>query len=174
MSRPIFFARIPMCLSALTAILGLVAAPAMAAIFTVTLTNGASIETHYRPLESADDESKIKLITENGNWISLPKDLVESVTSDFEAKGYGTVLSTTTVVLGWSPNDAPAPGAEAGDADPTTRLLNYFQQRDSAGAQQPEPYTVQQFVEPNSQGGIPISFGSRTTPPIGQPVVSPN
>ncbi len=174
MSRAISLPRLFTGVAILAIALVLVTGPAAAAVFKVTLTNGSTIETRYRPAQSADDESKIKLITENGNWISLPKDLVESVTSDFEAKGYGTVLSTTTVILGWSPNDAPAAGAEGADTDPTERLLNYFQQRDSANTQQAPPYSVQQFVEPNSQGGIPISFGAQTTPPVGQPVVSPN
>lgn len=162
--------------AALTVMVLLAAGPVSAGAFTVTLTNGATIETHYRPAESADDENKVKLITENGNWISLPKDLLKSITSDFEVRGYGTVLNTGTIVLGWSPNNAPVPGAEGGEADSTERLLEYFQQRDSNNAA-PPPYTVQQFVEPNSQGGIPISFGGRTTAPIGsvggQPVIAP-
>ncbi|MDH3744734.1 MAG: YgdI/YgdR family lipoprotein [Acidobacteriota bacterium] len=161
--------------AALAVMFLLVAGPASAAVFTVTLTNDSTIETHYRPIESADDESKVKMITENGNWISLPKDLVKSITSDFEVKGYGTVLNSGTIVLGWSPNNAPT-GAEGGELDSTERMLNYFQQRDANNVA-PAPYSVQQFVEPNSQGGIPISFGGRTTPPIGssggQPVVAP-
>ena len=86
----------------------LISVPASAAVFKIELTNGETLETRYRPRQSTQDENKILLITKHGNWISLPKDVIESVSSDFESKGYGTVLSTTTIVLGF----AAHPGRE--------------------------------------------------------------
>jgi hypothetical protein len=145
----------------------LISVPASAAVFKIELTNGETLETRYRPRQSTQDENKILLITKHGNWISLPKDVIESVSSDFESKGYGTVLSTTTIVLGWSPNDAPVPEGEAEGMDPTERLLQYYQQRDSALAAPPPPFSVEQFAEPNSGGGIPLGYTRVTTPPMG-------
>ena len=149
---------------ALTLLVALVALPASAAVFTVTLTNGAEIDTRYRPIESSSDATKIQFLTEHGNWITLPKALVSSIESDFEARGYGTVLDTDTVVLGYSINDLPAEGAEgvsAGDA-----LLDFLR-----GPQQ-DPFTVNQFAEPTEaggtpSGGVPVGFTRSTTPPLG-------
>lgn len=156
------------------ALLGLLTVlPASAAVFTVKLTNGAEIDTRYRPVESPSDETKIQLITEHGNWITLPKSLVTSIESDFEARGYGTVLDTNTVVLGYSINDLPVEaegGASAADA-----LLDFLR------GPQADPFTASQFGEPievggNPTGGVPIGFTGRTTPPLGgssgEPVVA--
>lgn len=154
-------------LAVVTLTLALTALPAAAAVFTVTLTNGAEIDTRYRPMQSPSDESKIQLITEHGNWITLPKSLVRSVESDFESRGFGTVLDTDTVVLGYSINDLPASAATEATS-PTDRLIEFLR-----GPQQ-DPFTATQFGEPveagaNPTGGIPVGFAGRTTPPLGTP-----
>ncbi len=145
-----------------TALALLLAIPASADIFTVTLTNGGTIESRYQPIESPSDPLKIQLLTEYGNWISLEKSIVARVESDTEAKGFGTVLDTSTILLGVSPNDAEDPDAVTEREDPTTALLRYFQQQDQGPV-----YSVEQFVEPSEAGGIPLSFTGTTTPPIG-------
>ncbi len=134
-------------------------------MFTVTLTNGAEIDTRYRPIQSPSDENKIQLITEHGNWITLPKTLVESIESDFEARGFGTVLDTNTVVLGYSINDLPTEETE-GATSATDALLEYLR------GPQADPFTATQFGEPTEvggapTGGVPIGFINRTTPPLG-------
>jgi len=159
-------------IAALLVIASLVALPAAAAVFTVNLTNGATIDSRYRPNQSPSHPEKIMLLTEHGNWISLDKRLVTSIESDVEARGFGTVLDTDTIIIGYSINDAPAPGATGGAVDPTDRLIDYLRGRDSPAT----PFTVPQFVEPNSAGGIPLGFAGRTTPPIssraGEPQVA--
>lgn len=146
------------------AVLALVASlPAAAAVFTVKLNNGNTLETRYRPTVAGWDEGKILLVTSVGNRISLDLDDVDVITSETEVKGYGKVIDTTTILLGMTANDLPAPGTEA--PDPQMQLLNYLQQRDSQPA--PPPFTVQQFAEPNTGGGLPIGFAQTVTPPIG-------
>ncbi len=147
-----------------TALAVLLAIPASADVYTVTLNNGSTIESRYQPIESPSDPLKIQLLTEFGNWISLEKSIVASILSDTEAKGFGTVLDTSTILLGSAPNDAEDPEAEGQEIDPATALLQYFQQQDAA---QSQVYSLEQFVEPSEAGGIPLSFTGTTTPPIG-------
>ena len=141
-----------------------VSVPASAAIYTVYLTSGRSIETRYQPMQSPSDEGKMMLLTAFGNWISMPKSAVTKIEIDLESRGFGSVLDTLTVHLGMSLNDAAEAG-EGGTQDPTAAYMQYLQQRDAAAAN----YTVQQFVEPNEAGGIPLSFTQTTTPPLGSP-----
>ena len=159
----------------LVLLLTLVTLPASAAVFTVTLTNGAEIDTRYRPVESSSDSTKIQLITEHGNWITLPKSLVTSIESDFEARGFGTVLDTNTVVLGYSINDLPTEADAASGRTATDALLDFLR------GPQADPFTASQFGEPvevggSPTGGVPIGFTGRTTPPLGgrsgQPVIA--
>jgi hypothetical protein len=94
------------------------------------------------------------LLTEFGNWIAFKKANIENVLVDTESKGYGTVIDTNTISLGWAPNDLKEAGAEQESTDPTTRLLNYLQ----SSEQPAENYTVEQFVEPGAASGIPLSM----------------
>jgi hypothetical protein len=99
------------------------------------------------------------VLTEVGNWAALPLDHVESIASSTETHGFGTVLNTTTIVLGWAPNDLVEPEA----LDPQERLLQLMEQRN-----QPRPdYSVEQFAEPSQSTGIPMWMTGVTTPPLG-------
>ena len=91
---------------ALVLVLAMVGTTAYAAIFTVTLSNGTSFETRYRPVQSEWDENMVMIMTDKGNWIALAKSEVVGVESQAEAKGYGYQLNTSTFFLGWTPNDA--------------------------------------------------------------------
>lgn len=139
----------------LVALALVVALPAAAEIYTVSLTNGAVIESRYPPRQHPRDEGKLSMLTEVGNWISLPKEMVADVTSETESKGFGLVIDTQTILIGWAPNDAPTGPVEA-EMDPTTRLLNYLRARDSAPQQD---FSVQQFVnaEDAGLGGLPAA-----------------
>jgi len=141
----------------------LAALPATAEYFTITLHNGSEFQTLYRPRLAAEGGDKVLMATEMGNWISLPVDAIESVVSHIEARGFGKVINTTTILIGSAPNDAAVPGEEPEALDPATRLLNYMESQQ----RQAEPFTVQQFAEPNSGGGIPLGFTNTTTPPLG-------
>jgi hypothetical protein len=141
----------------------LVALPAAAEYHTIKLKNGNEIDSLYRPRLASEGGDKVLLATETGNWISLPIDAIESVVSHIEARGFGKVINTTTILIGTAPNDAEVPDPDADPLDPTTRLLNYFESQ--SGAEQ-APFTVEQFAEPNSVGGIPLGFTNTTTPPL--------
>ena len=140
------------------------ALPAVAEYYTVKLLNGNEFETLYRPRLAAEGGDKVLVATETGNWISLPIDAIDSVTSHIEARGFGKVINTTTILIGTAPNDAQVPGEEV-ELDPATRLLNYLESQQRA--QPAAPFTVQQFAEPNSVGGIPLGFTNTNTPPLG-------
>ena len=125
--------------------------------FTVTLDNGNTVLTRYQPKVTPPDEEKVMLLTETGNWISIPRERVVSVISNTESRGFGRVINTTTIALGLSPNEG-APEAEV-PVDPTTALLNYLTAERAAGQQD---YSVQQFVstEQAGSGGFPSTFGA--------------
>jgi hypothetical protein len=131
---------------------------ATADAFTVTLDNGNTLTSRYQPKLSMPDETKVMLLTDTGNWVSFPRERVVGVTSKAELSGFGRVINTTTIALGFAPNESdPAADAEAA-MDPTTQLLRYLTERDSAGQQD---YSVDQFVdtEDAGQGGFPSSYG---------------
>lgn len=143
---------------ALLAVLTLIATfPAAAEVFFVKLKNGNTFETRYRPQLAGWDENKVVFLTEVGNRISLMKDDIVEITSDTEVKGFGTVIDTTTIVIGWAPNDSPS-GEEP--VDPNTQWMQYLDRM-----QQDRPnFNVEQFVEPEeagaSGGGLPAwDFG---------------
>lgn len=92
-------------LIALVTALFLVAASAHAIYFTVTLKNGASFETRYRPVQADWDPEVSMFLSDRGNWIAIHNDEIADVTSVFEQSGFGYQLDTTTRFIGWSPND---------------------------------------------------------------------
>lgn len=150
--------------------LALLAAPAGAESFQVTLTDGSGFETRYQPQEASWDPSLVLFLTEFGNWIGLAKDSIASVVSDLDDTGFGTRIDSTTISLGFAPNDMAipedqqvvagqaAPGspaaASAAAANAQNALLEaYLQQRAAE-----QSYSIQQFVEPNETQGIPSRF----------------
>ncbi len=143
--------------------------PLAADLFTVTLTSGSTFVTRYEPYQSDWQEDKILLLTEFGNWISLPKEAVVSVTSDTESKGFGTRIDSQTIALGWILPRAGAPSNADADAgaqlDPTAQLIQFMLQQNA-----PAPvYSNPLVVEPSESSGIPIGFINQTTPPLGAP-----
>ena len=148
LKRPVFI---------ITALMFLTVVPAMAAVYTIHLKNGNSFESRYKPRIAGWDDNIIMLTTTVGNKITLQRDDIVDITTEFESQGYGTVIDTTTIVLGWAPNDAPQPGDET--IDPGVAMLKALQERGG----RPD-YSVQQFVEPSqagtSGGGLPAwEFG---------------
>jgi hypothetical protein len=150
----------------------LLALPASAEVYYVTLQNGSVLETKYQPQEASWDDSVVLLMTEVGNWIGVAKNEIASVRSDAENRGFGKVIGTNTVLLGWAANDAADPNAAAAaggrQGDPALQAMSEAIQGlyDQRSAQQ--NYTVQQFVQPNQMQGIPTGLvGVGTGTPIG-------
>lgn len=128
-------------------------APAAAEIYTVKLANGNEFETQYRPKEAGWDTDVILLLSDVGNWIAVERAEVVEVEVALEREGFGKVIDTHTIALGWAPNEATENPEES--LDPMTRLFNFL----SAERADQRDYSVQQFVEPGEtgQGGLPVS-----------------
>lgn len=150
-------------------LMSLLALPAVAEVYTVTLKTGTVLETAYQPQEAAFDRNVVMLMTDVGNWIGVTKDDIESVRSDTETSGFGKVIDRNTVLLGWSANDAADPNAQGAEGQPRTdpalsataqALQNLYQQRAAE-----ENYSIKQFVNPNETQGIPGRFVGSPAPP---------
>ena len=143
--------RLPLALLAVLVLLSTL--PAIAEIYYLTLKNGNTFETRYRPQIASWDENKVMLITSMGNRISLNRSDIAEVESHSQIHGYGTVIGNNTIALGIAPNDAALP-EEA--QDPQARLMSWI---DGMNTQNQRPdYSVQQFVDPEDAGmtgGLP-------------------
>ncbi|MEM9556978.1 MAG: hypothetical protein AAGC60_22160 [Acidobacteriota bacterium] len=156
------FAR-PLALRCLLALLAaLLAMPAFGGIFTVTLDNGTTFETRYRPVEAEWDDDVALLMTDQGNWIALRKDEIVDVISETEESGFGYQVNTTTIFLGFTPNDLVDDEAEAGDeAGGEPRAPQAPRGAGAGGATgfgygaAASSYSLDQFVDPIGGGTIP-------------------
>ncbi len=120
------------------------AATVHAEYFTVTLTNGTSFQTRYRPVPAEWDENVVMINTDRGNWIGLYADEVADVTSHAEATGFGYQLDTTTLFVGWAPSVEPEEGEEGEDGG--LNLEEMFPEEDTSGV-------LEQFVDIPGAGG---------------------
>ena len=155
--------RSPARFAVLTVAAALAVAPLPAAVYTVELTNGTSVLTRYEPEDAAWDSSKIVFVDEYGNTVAFDKSDVVGVTSDFESKGYGSMIDSTTMALGWAPNDALDPASPEGQAAAAAAAVL---------GTQPPPAHMDNFVEPSATQGMPagwVGLGSTYFP---QPMMS--
>ena len=121
------------------------AAAAHAEYFTVTLTNGTSFQTRYRPVPAEWDENIVMISTDRGNWIGLLADEVADVTSHAETTGFGYQLDTTTLFVGWAPADIED---EEGEEDAGALDLEQMFPEEAP------PNVLEQFVDvPGAEGG---------------------
>lgn len=159
---------------AFTVLAALALTPAVANTFTVHLTNGASFETRYQPKVVPGDGSKVVVVTDVGNRIYLHRDDIREVTHSSDVQGFGTMINTTTISLGWAPNDKPLPG----EPDPRAQMLDYLRDQQRARPN----YSVEQFVSSEDAGvggGLPAweltpgSFGGQTNVIMPPPAAAP-
>ncbi len=132
----------------LTLLILTAAGAASAGTFTVTLTNGTTFETRYRPVAADWDENLVLLATDRGNHIALLKDEIAAVVSSVEESGFGYQVDTTTLYLGWSPQDQLEEGEDGMGAGADSQ--------NQAFAPEPTTFTIQQFVNPDSTGGVEL------------------
>ncbi|MEM7051381.1 MAG: hypothetical protein AAF604_17055 [Acidobacteriota bacterium] len=171
--------RILLALALLALVAGLFALPAAAETFTIELHNGEVMFSKYRPQESSWSSEEVLLLTDQGNWVGFPKADIKSVVAETEARGFGRVIDTTTVVLGWAANDAPLEEDES-QYSAVERLQQLL------GGQE-QDYSVPQFVSPSQagQGGIPatgittapgasIGYIGVPQPPVAAPPAAPS
>lgn len=137
--------------------LALLALPAGAEIYTITLTNGTVVETAQQPQEATWDSSLVLFLTDVGNWIGVSKTEIESVRTETQRKGYGIRISDSTVAIGWAPNDLPTEEeaqARGGGAERVGQALD----RIVGMREQESQYSIDQFVEPEGTQGMPSRF----------------
>jgi hypothetical protein len=135
-----------------TVFAALIGFTADAAIYTVTIKNGTTFETRYKPVAAEWDANVTMLQTDRGNWIALETTEIADVASNIEVSGFGYHLDANTIVVGASPNDLVS-DEEGGEGA-------------NAGAQEEPPpppdFTVEQFVNAptvgSSAGGIPVGY----------------
>lgn len=133
---------------------------AAAEVYTVTLHNGNTFLSKYRPLDASYDPNYIVFMTEVGNTVSLHKDDVADVVSETESQGFGVVINTTTVLIGELPNDAPTE-EQALEAMAARQAQTGFRLPSSA-------LNASQFGEPSTvgsaaSGGLPVGFAGGFT-----------
>lgn len=154
------------------------ASAAQAASYTVTLSNGTSFETRYKPMTAEWDSNYAMLRTDQGNWIALKKAEIVDVASAAQLSGFGYQINDTTVFLGWSATEGltgedgagdaaggAAPGApDTGTAPAGTSTTTTTTSSSSAPAASPG-YTMQQFVSVPTSGVVPggIPLGGTTS-----------
>jgi len=119
----------------------------MASTFTVTLTNGSTFETRYRPTTADWDENLVLVTTDRGNKIGLLKEEIADVTSSVEESGFGYQLDTSTLFVGWSPLDDLEAGEE-GEGEGGEQQFGFPEETPS--------FTVEQFVNPPTSPGIGV------------------
>ncbi len=147
--------------------LALVAGPAMATIYTITLKNGTVFESRYRPAEADWDTTQLTFLTDWGNWMSIPKSEVDSILSEIEGRGFGTQIDTTTIAFGWDPGlteeetdrlleEGQEGGGPSGDGnDAMVKAFQDMAQTIEKSRQVPD-YSIDQFVEPDGAQGQPV------------------
>lgn len=163
------------CLACLAvALLAGAAVPASADVFHVKLKNGDVIDTLKQPEQSSWDAGVVLLLTEHGNWIGLEQAEIDAVVSETAASGFGIPINTTTVAIGWAPNDAVDPNAPLPEGSQQNNAGSLAAQQSAAALQAmyqqqqaQSRYSIQQGVSTEQTQGIPSQFISPTTPIIG-------
>lgn len=126
----------------------LLATVVSAGTYTVTLNNGTSFVTRYEPVDAEWDDNIVMLNSDRGNWIALSKDDIADVVADVEATGFGYQVDTTTVFVGWSPNEAEGEG-EGGEGGESGVIVDGVDTR----FPEPEPsFNLEQFIDVPSSG----------------------
>jgi hypothetical protein len=133
-------------------VLALAALPLAGEVYHVKLRNGAIIDTAYQPVQASWDPSLALVLTDVGNWIGLKQSDLEGVESETQVRGFGVAINTSTIAIGWAPNDAIDPATQQQNAPTATDLAI---QKLAQEQQQRATYTVQQGVSSEQTQGIP-------------------
>ena len=151
----------------------LVAVPATAEVFHVTLKNGATVDSAIQPQQASWDPNMVMLLTEVGNWVGFTQDEIADIKAVDPTAGFGVRISSTAIALGRFSNDLPESAKGAASAQESKYLDLATKALEAAEKQQ--HYSIQQFVEPNQTQGIPAAFAGYGggAPPGGGGVVTP-
>jgi hypothetical protein len=150
--------RNPLRLSPVVLAVALLAVPAYAEVFHVTLKNGTVIETASRPQQASWDSKMVLLLTDVGNWVGFSQDEIAGIRSEDPVQGFGIRINDKVVVLGLSPNDLPdAKGKDDVNSkffDLANKMLDMQDKQNH--------YSIQQFVDPSQTQGIPSGFAGNS------------
>jgi len=135
----------------------LLALPASAEVFHVTLTNGTAIDSTIQPQQASWDPNVVMLMTDVGNWVGFSKNEIESIKAVDPTAGFGVRISSTAVALGRFSNDLPEEG-KTNPQDAMNQRYLALANRMLEQSERQQRYSVQQFVEPGQTQGIPSSF----------------
>jgi len=146
-------------LSPVVLAVALLAVPAYAEVFHVTLKNGTVIETASRPQQASWDSKMVLLLTDMGNWVGFSQDDIAGIRSEDPVQGFGIRINDKVVVLGLSPNDLPdAKGKDDVNSkffDLANKMLDMQDKQNH--------YSIQQFVDPSQTQGIPSGFAGTSS-----------
>ena len=147
-----FSARFSLCLLALSlaVLVAMPATPANAEVYHVKLHNGSVIDTAYQPVQCTWDPNMVLIMTDVGNWIGLDQKAIESVESETQVRGFGVAINTSTIAIGWAPNDAADPSTLTPPSATDLAIQKLLQDQ-----QQRANYSVQQGVSSEQTQGIP-------------------
>ncbi len=134
----------------------LLAVPAGAEVFHVTLTNGTTVDSSVQPQQASWDSSMVMLLTDFGNWVAFAKAEIAEIKVVDPTAGFGIRISNTAIALGRFTNDLPEP-AKPGADDVNSRYLSLAAKSLELQERQ-QNYSVQQFVGTNQTQGIPAAF----------------
>lgn len=156
------------------AALVLLAGPAVAESYTLTLKNGSTMLTRHRPQEASWDSNMLLVLTDVGNWIALDRGEVAKIVSDIQNRGFAKRLDATTVVLGWSANDFDET-AERGTQDFGRPAGQYDQNQfvDPEDLRGGLPATGLFLERAGSGGAIPFTPVTPVAPPGSSPEAPP-
>ena len=138
----------------------LAASSASAEAYRITLNNGNEFVSMYPPVPAPFDDSMKMVMTSVGNVIAIAESDIASVELDEEVKGYGRRINTATIEVGWAANDAMTPEQLQAAADAAAQSGQQF-----APVRQPV-FNSPLVGEPNSGGGIPLSFANSGSIPM--------
>ena len=134
----------------------LVAVPATAEVFHVTLKNGTTVDSSVQPQQASWDPNMVMLMTEVGNWVGFPKDEISDIKVVDPTAGFGIRISSTAIALGRFSNDLPETGKNPQDELNSRYLALANKALDLQEKQQ--HYSIQQGVSTEQTQGIPAAF----------------
>jgi hypothetical protein len=135
----------------------LLALPATAEVFHVTLVNGTTVDSSVQPQQASWDPSMVMLMTDVGNWVAFPKAEIADIKSVDPTAGFGVRISSTAIALGRFSNDLPE-SVKANSAEDINNRYLALANKALDLQQQQQHYSIQQGVSTEQSQGIPAAF----------------
>jgi hypothetical protein len=145
------------CIWLLVLAFALLAVPATAEVFHVTLTNGTTVDSSVQPQQASWDPNMVMLMTEVGNWVGFPKNEIADIKVVDPTAGFGMRISSTAIALGRFSNDLPDSMKPNSPEDINSRYLALASKALDLQEKQ-QSYSIQQGVSSEQTQGIPVAF----------------